>query len=105
VDEFLDDPAVRVLGLQVAGHVPDVNLIIFEHVCGSSVSILTSRLRFLLRRSAENDVIDLFGSEKCRELCLRLEEWEPCDLPCINAADRRLLQAVVDRKEGRSRAN
>jgi hypothetical protein len=35
---FLDDAAVTVVGLQVAQHLPEANLIVFEHSCGSSVA-------------------------------------------------------------------
>ncbi len=95
---FLDDAGVRVVGLQVAAHVPEMNLLIFEHACGSSVSVLTSRLRFLCRQPADHTAVDMFRSEKCNQLCLRLDEWRPCDNPCINAADRRLLHLVLERK-------
>lgn len=86
------------VGLQVAGHVPDMNLLVFEHACGSSVSVLTSRLRFLSSQPADGTAADLFRGDRCNQLCLRLDEWRPCDRPCINAADRRLLQVVLDRK-------
>jgi len=95
---FLDDAGVRVVGLQVAGHVPDLNLLVFEHACGSSVSVFTSRLRSLCSQAADTAAVDMFQGEKCKELCLRLDEWRPCDNPCINAADRRLLQVVLERK-------
>jgi hypothetical protein len=101
-DDFLDDPELQVVGLQVAGHMPEVNLLIFQHLCGSSVSVLTSRLRFLMpRMTVDPDLEDLFGTDVCRELCLDLEDWSDCDLPCVNAADRELLQAVLIRKKVR----
>jgi hypothetical protein len=100
-DEFLDDPELRVIGLQVAGHLPEVNLIIFQHACGSSVSVLTSRLRFLRPDSEQKPgARDLFGTDKCRDFCLDLEDWTTCDRPCINAPDRELLVAVIRRKGG-----
>jgi hypothetical protein len=93
---FLEDPALSVVGLQVAEHLPEANLIVFEHSCGSSVSVRASRLRFLLPDPAEGgDLPDLFGGKECQELCRRLEEWTTCDRPCVNARDRRLLQIVL----------
>ena len=40
--------AVRLLGLQAVITNPDFNVLVFEHRCGSSISILTPRLRHLL---------------------------------------------------------
>jgi hypothetical protein len=97
-EEFLDDDGVRVLGLQVAGHLPEANLIVFDCSCGSSVSVLVDRLRFLHPEPQDDQLTDLFGSERCMELCLKLEDWTTCDRPCINSRDRRLLKAVLRRK-------
>jgi hypothetical protein len=47
-DSFVLDPAVRLLGLQVVITNADINVLVFEHRCGSSISILTPRLRHLL---------------------------------------------------------
>lgn len=96
--EFLDDRELSVVGLQVAGHMPEVNLMIFQHACGSTVSVLTARLRSLLPPPPNPATADLYGTERCRDHCLRLADWEACDLPCINAGDRRLLQAILRRK-------
>src|SRR5512134_3844443 len=74
-EEFLDDAEVSVLGLQVAGHVPEANLIVFDCACGSSVSVLVDRLRFLQPEPLDGSLGDLFGSEQCKELCLELEDW------------------------------
>jgi len=98
-EDFLDDPRLRVVGLQVAPHAPEANLLVFEHGCGSSVSVLTSRLRSLLTVSdPESDVDDLYGARECNLYCRRLEEWAACDRPCVNARDRRLLQVILARK-------
>lgn len=98
---FLDDAAVKVLGLQVAEHLPDTNLIVFEHACGSSVSVQASRLRFLLPDPTEGaEAPDLFGSEECQGLCRQLAEWAACDRPCVNARDRLLLQLILRIKAG-----
>jgi hypothetical protein len=44
-DRFVLDPALRLLGMQSDVAHPDVNLLVFEHDCGSSISVLTRRLR------------------------------------------------------------
>lgn len=99
--DFLDDAGLSVVGLQVAKHVPEANLLVFEHACGSSVSVLTSRLRFLLGEpTAGTGDPDLYDTDTCLALCRVLREWALCDRPCVNARDRRLLQVVLSRKGG-----
>jgi hypothetical protein len=98
---FLDDGGLTVLGLQVAEHMPEANLLVFEHDCGSSVSVRAARLRFLLPDPAEGEgLADLWGTEECQRLCRRLEDWTTCDRPCVNARDRHLLQLVLRIKAG-----
>jgi len=97
--DFLDDPALLLVGLQVAPHRPESNLVVFEHRCGSSVSVLTSRLRTVLPdAAADAGELDRYGTEECQGLCRRLDEWSVCDRPCVNARDRRLLQAIIARR-------
>ena len=94
-DRFVLDPAVRLLGLQSVIANPDVNLLVFEHGCGSSVSILTRRLRHLLPEPEPGDPpARLMGTDQCRGHCLHLEDLEACDAPCINARDRELILLV-----------
>ncbi len=98
-ERFLDDPRLRVVGLQVAPHAPEANLLVFEHGCGSSVSVLTHRLRSCLADAPRGDAVDdLYDAPECNRLCRRLEEWAACDRPCVNARDRRLLQVILARK-------
>jgi len=93
---FLEDGAMDDVGLQVAAHLPAANLIIFEHGGGSSVSVHTSRLRFLLPDPAEGTrASDLFGTEECQQLCRQLVECAACDRPCINARDHHLLRVLL----------
>ena len=54
-DNFVLDPDVRLLGLQSEIAKPDVNLLVFEHSCGSSISILSKRLRHLLPEPEPGD--------------------------------------------------
>jgi len=101
--EFLDDPALLLVGLQVAPHRPESNLVVFEHRCGSSVSVLTHRLRAVLPEAeAGAGSPDRYGTDECRGLCRQLDEWSACDRACVNAGDRRLLQAIIVRRSPRS---
>ena len=99
-ESFVLDPAVRLLGLQAVITDPDVNLLVFEHRCGSSISILSRRLRHLLPGpTPANPPVRLLGTEQCRGHCLRLEDLEACDAPCSNARDRELILLVQRMKK------
>jgi hypothetical protein len=97
--DFVLDPAVRLVGLQAVVVDPDFNVLIFEHRCGSSISILTPRLRHLLPEAElDGPPTRLMGSEQCRGHCRFLEDLEACDAPCSNARDRKLILLVQSMK-------
>jgi hypothetical protein len=99
-DSFVLDPAVRLLGLQATITLPDVNLLVFEHDCGSSISILSRRLRHLLPEPGPGDPpARLMGTDQCRGHCLRLADLEACDAPCSNERDRELILLVQRMKK------
>jgi hypothetical protein len=104
-DRFVLDPAVRLLGLQSEATYPDVNLLVFEHACGSSISILSRRLRHLLPEPEPGAPrASLRGTDQCRRHCRHLADLEICDAPCANARDRELIllvQRMKKRKFGR----
>lgn len=85
---------MRLLGLQAVTAVPDANLLVFEHRCGSSVSVLTRRLQRLLPGHPAADWPSLRGSDACRKHCLSLADHAPCDLRCRHTRDRDLLAFV-----------
>jgi hypothetical protein len=105
-DDFVADPGLRLLGLQAVPHDPDGNLIVFEHECGTTVSVLAWRLRHLLPagdRDGENLPL-LYGSEDCNGFCNKLEELSACDRACSNARDRRLTLWIAGQAEKRAAA-
>ncbi len=94
-DSFVLDPAVRLLGFQAVVANRDFNVLVFEHSCGSSVSILAPRLRHLLPEPEPGDPPALLlDTEQCRGHCRFLEDLEACDAPCSNARDRELILFV-----------
>jgi hypothetical protein len=102
-ERFVLDPAVRLLGLQSDIANTDVNLLVFEHGCGSSISIFSRRLRHLLPEPEPGGPTSrLLGSSQCRGHCLHLEDLEACDAPCANARDRELILLVQRMKKGES---
>ncbi len=91
---FVVDPRVRLLGLQAVPLLPDVNLLIFEHGCGSSVSILTRRLQPLLPDDARARWPSLRDSAECPGHCRSLADIAACDRHCRNARERELIRLV-----------
>jgi hypothetical protein len=98
---FILDPGVRLLGLQAAPGLADANALVFEHRCGSSVSVLASRLRHLVGAvNHAGDLPVLYGSERCQGHCRSLSDLSSCDRPCANARDRRLTILVSEMQRG-----
>ncbi|HSJ05056.1 MAG TPA: hypothetical protein VK936_00050 [Longimicrobiales bacterium] len=93
-DAFVLDPAVRLLGLQAVITVPDANLLVFEHGCGSSVSVLTKRIRHILPPVDGPPLASLRGTVECPGHCLSLADLAACEKPCVNARDRDLIRMV-----------
>ncbi len=99
-DNFVLDPTIRLLGMQSEITKPDINLLVFEHSCGSSVSILSRRLRHLLPEPETGEPHALLmGTDQCLGHCLRLEDLEACDAPCSNARDRKLIMLIQDMRK------
>ncbi len=99
-DDFVLDSAVRLLGFQPVFTNLEYNLLVFEHRCGSSISILTSRLRHLLPEPEEGEPSTrLLGTDQCRGHCRSLEDLEACDAPCSSARDRKLILLVQRMKK------
>jgi len=92
---FILDPANRLLGLQVLITNPDFNVLVFEHRCGSSISILTPRLRHLLPDPQPDEALaSLLCAEQCIGRCRLLEHMEECDAPCGIALDYKLIPLI-----------
>jgi LDH2 family malate/lactate/ureidoglycolate dehydrogenase len=98
--EFVLDPDLRLLGLQTVPAIPDANLLVFEHECGSSVSVLADRLRPHLSGAdgTGERLPNLFGTEQCRQHCQTLDDLDPCDQACTNARDRRMAVLIQEIK-------
>lgn len=104
-EQFLEDPEVRLVGLQVVGDLPDANVVVFEHRCGTSVSVLARRLHDLLGPVADDEwpLALLYGTADCHGLCTELSNLDGCDRPCRNAYDRRVAAWIARMFERRPR--
>jgi hypothetical protein len=87
------------LGFQAVSDLPEANLFMFEHSCGSSISILAKRLRHLLPVTKDEATLpSLFGTNECHAHCKFLDHLVACDRPCANRRDRRLLLMLLEMK-------
>jgi len=99
-ESFVRDTEVRLRGLQAVPNDPDLNVLVFEHRCGSSISVLTPRLRHLLPEPEPGEPrVRLLGTEQCRGHCRHLEDLEACDAPCSSARDRKLILLIQRMKQ------
>lgn len=99
--DFVLDPDIRLLGLQAVQNLPDGNLLVFDHSCGSSISLFAKRIRHLMPNpGAAAKRGEPLGLDECRPHCQQLEELANCDRPCVRARDRRLVQWVLQLKRG-----
>ena len=97
--DFILDPDVRLLGFQAMPGMPDANLLIFVHACGSTISILAKRLRHILPGSDQaGELPSLFGTDTCNKYCRFIENLETCDRHCVNARDRRMILMLLRMK-------
>jgi hypothetical protein len=101
-DDFLHDPRVHLLGLQAVLSLPDANLLVFEHACGSSVSVLTRRLAHLLPERHGPPLPSLRGTEECPGHCFSLADIAACDQPCSNARERELIRIIQETRRARA---
>jgi len=101
--DFLQDPRVRILGIQVVPNMPEANLLVFEHSCGSSISVLASKLRHLLEGPTPTPHAPcLYGTEACGQECRRIENLNHCSRHCRNSVDRQLAILINSVKQGRA---
>ncbi len=98
--DFVLDPDIRLLGLQVVPNLPDGNLLVFGHCCGTSISLFAKRLRQLMPDPEDDADLPVIGYEECVLNCRGLEDLARCDRPCPKARDRRLVQVILKLKYG-----
>ncbi|HSG80982.1 MAG TPA: hypothetical protein VLC48_01925 [Gemmatimonadota bacterium] len=95
--DFIRDPELLLLGLQLIPKSPKGNLLVFGHACGTSISVFTGLLRPLVLPAADAaDPPDSIGYEECSRYCMSVEEIVSCLKPCPRAGDRSLLQLILE---------
>jgi len=102
-EDFVADPEVRLLGLQSSDTVPAATVLVFEHWCGTSVSILTRRLHHLVPDHPAVDWPSLRDSDECPGHCLDTADRAPCNQRCRHSLDRDILALIVAHRMARKR--
>jgi hypothetical protein len=82
------------VGLQFLPTAPEANLLVFEHECGSSISIFARRLRHLLPEAPP----EKRRIRECPGRCLMIKDLEICNAPCSAARDRQLVRLILRAK-------
>jgi hypothetical protein len=101
--DFLDDPAIHLIGYQVFFDDQGGGLFLFNHSCGTTLSIDVDSLQPLYNGPlyAKSSGI---GAASCPGLCLVREGNRPCPENCECASVRVILQRIKQwRKRGEGR--
>jgi hypothetical protein len=96
-DSFVLDAGVRLVGLFFHENVLEMSLVVFEHDCGTSISIPARRLRHLLPEAPPGE--ELRATVECEGHCRRLKDFGGCNQPCTNARDRELMRLILRMKQ------
>lgn len=91
-EEFLADPEVTLLGLQVCFENLLEGLIMFNHSCKTTFSLEVSRFENLYQGPIYQE--QATGSEQCPGYCLNERELKPCPAQCACAFVREILQEI-----------
>jgi hypothetical protein len=90
--DLLSDPSIKLVGYQVNFTDLVTGLLLFDHVCGTTLAISVLEFRdlydgpiFQARRTGEED---------CPGYCLHAEELRPCPATCECAFVREIVQIV-----------
>lgn len=91
-EEFLADPDVTLLGLQVCFENLMEGLILFNHSCRTTFSVEVSRFGNLYQGPIYSD--RLTAAEECPGYCLNERQLKPCPAKCACAFVREILQVI-----------
>jgi hypothetical protein len=91
-DEFLEDPAIDLIGYQV--HFKDLHkgLFLFNHSCHTSLAIPVKTFVDLF--SGPFLKINKMGTGECPNYCLRENDLSPCPAECECAYVREIMQVI-----------
>ncbi|HCE45867.1 MAG TPA: hypothetical protein DET40_20165 [Lentisphaeria bacterium] len=89
---FLSDPNVKLVGYQVHFKDLELGLFLFNHSCGSTVSLEARNFTDLYKGPVFKD--NKKNTCECGGLCLHSEELSPCPVKCECAYVREVLLLI-----------
>ncbi len=92
--DFLSDPAISIVGLQVSFEDLVEGLVMFNHTCGTTFSVEVSMFKSLYDGTVFSE--RMTGSEECQGYCLNREELRPCPAKCECAYVREIVQKIKE---------
>jgi len=90
--DFLADPCLHLIGYQVFFEELSSGLFLFNHTCGTTLSITVETLQHLHKGPIYKERAT--GSENCPGLCLVKNETRPCPAKCECAYVRSIMQLI-----------
>ena len=92
--QFLTDPDVSLLGLQVCFDDLRQGLVLFNHSCKTTFSVEVSKFENLYQGPVYTE--RLTASDDCPGYCLNERELKPCPAKCSCAFVREILQVIKE---------
>lgn len=90
--DFLSDPNLSIVGLQVSFEDLIEGLILFNHSCGTTFSLPVSQFQNLYDGTIFPDRAT--DSDECPAYCLNKEDLRPCPAQCECAFVREIVQKI-----------
>ncbi|MGO9613039.1 MAG: hypothetical protein ACLPX5_08390 [Dissulfurispiraceae bacterium] len=91
---FLSDPHLRIIGYQVDFEELMAGLFLFNHICGTTLSIKAGDFQDLYDGPLFTE--RLTGSETCGDYCLHKNDLRPCPTKCEGTYVRQIVQAILN---------
>ncbi|UCD89068.1 MAG: hypothetical protein JSW04_11575 [Desulfobacterales bacterium] len=94
-DDFLDDPAICLVGFQANFIETDSALYLFNHIlednrCNTTMAVEVDNFLFLNKETLFEEI--KFGSSMCESHCRNVEDLSECPAECKNAIARKIMQ-------------
>ncbi len=96
-EEFINCPAISMLGYQACFDEPEEGLFLFNHEicnCGSTISVPVGKFKDLYKGHVYET--RQTGTEECQKLCLDIYNLERCSAPLFNGIYQRNHENVYD---------
>jgi len=91
-NEFLDDGDITIIGYQVHFKELTEGLFLFNHFCGSTISVRAGLFKDLYSGPMFEE--RLTGTDECSGYCLVEHELRPCPAKCDCAYAREIVQII-----------